>query len=130
MEECEKENKVSKARDNNIHNLSTNHLPTKMRKTNNPLYHPNQKEDMEECEKETKVSKRRDNNIHNLSTNHLQSKIRKTNNPLYHPNQKEDMEECEKENKVSKRRDNKVSLKKKSKRENHQIDHNLLPTTK
>ena len=72
---------MSKVRDNNIHNLSTNHLPTKIRKTNNPLYHPNQKEDMEEGEKENQVSKRRDNNIHNLSTNHLQSKMRKANNP-------------------------------------------------
>ena len=53
-----------------------------MRKTNNPLYHPNQKEDMEECEKENKVSKARDNNIHNLSTNHLHPKMRKTNNPV------------------------------------------------
>ena len=84
---------------------------------------------MEECEKENKVSKARDNNIHQISTNHLPTKMRKKNNPLYHPNQKEDMEECEKENKVSKARDNKVSLQKNGKGENHQIDHNLLPTT-
>ena len=73
---------MSKRRDNNIHNLSTNHLHPKMRKTNNPLYHPNQREDMEECEKENKVSKARNNNIQNLSTNHLHTKMRKTNNPL------------------------------------------------